>query len=61
MVQGKKASDMSNGTSKYQTNMSNQRKDMFDSRGGGGKAQNGEPGLYLEFDHANFLRKCYLF
>jgi hypothetical protein len=46
MVQGKKASEMSNGTAKYQTNMSNQRKDMFDSRGGGpGKAQNGELGL----------------
>ncbi|EHL03698.1 hypothetical protein M7I_0344 [Glarea lozoyensis 74030] len=32
---------MSNGGSKYQTNMSNQRKDMVDSRAGVNKAQNG--------------------
>ncbi|CAG8983425.1 hypothetical protein HYALB_00000594 [Hymenoscyphus albidus] len=38
MVQGKKPNDMSNGATKYQNNMSFQKKDRSESRGG---AQNG--------------------
>jgi hypothetical protein len=51
MVQGKKITDTSNGATKYSANMSFQRKDMGDSRGGStgkidGRPQNGNASAF---------------